>query len=115
MAHLLLPGQERCCALLGHAGGAWHDFIVRGYFLVDNAAPDPVEHYAVKGSSLNSAHWYARRYSLGDVIGVIHSHLPHHDPWPSVADVAGLREGWLGGVVSPLTDGVHWFTAFTEV
>lgn len=94
--------HEACGILLGAAAaGGMH---IKEYIPMRNVAPDPLHAFVPDPQD-----WVRALYRVPAPIGLFHSH-PHSAPWPSSADIQGLRS--LGSefkvylIGSPGTSGI---------
>lgn len=84
-------------------------YTVYEVFCVNNAHNDPRNHYGIDIRGWGSAGAQAVDID-SEIIGVAHTHRPHHSRTPTDDDRAGLTTGLIGAVVLPWPGGgVKWF------
>lgn len=100
---LLRGSSFEKCGLLVVCGGRI------GVVPVRNSAEDPRETYDMSREDMMKA---IGELPPGDeVIGIIHTHLPHHPPHPSDADIESARVNkyFLHAVYKPSTGELTWY------
>lgn len=90
--YLAWPLHERAVLLLGHPTGTY--VTVSKMIPIPNRAPDRIRHVTLKTSDVIKA---CRHWPELTVLGYVHSHISDN-PEPSLTDLAGLPDDWIGGV-----------------
>lgn len=98
---------EKVAALIGRKEG--DDFFVLGVLPATNEDEDPAEKFYVSKGQLEKL---AREASLKDcsLLGIAHSHLPHHPALPSTADIRYCRH-LVNAVYHPTSQSLTWFNS----
>jgi proteasome lid subunit RPN8/RPN11 len=112
IAALLWDDQiERVACLIGSIEG--DDFIVSDVLPARNEDYKPAEEFYISGQQMSRLASEAQRrgYLL---IGVAHSHLPHHPAVPSEADIRYCRHP-VNVMIHPASQTLSWFNASGEL
>ncbi|MDD5371677.1 MAG: Mov34/MPN/PAD-1 family protein [Anaerolineaceae bacterium] len=102
---------ERVACLIGEKIG--DDFLVTDVIPARNEDYRPAEEFFISGMQMRSHVMEAERRG-STLLGVAHSHLPHHPSVPSEADIHYCRHA-LNAVYHPSTDTLTWFNAKGEL
>jgi proteasome lid subunit RPN8/RPN11 len=102
---------ERVACLIGSIDG--DDFIVADVLPAQNEDYKPAEEFYISGQQMSRLAGEAQRrgYML---IGVAHSHLPHHPAVPSEADIRYCRHV-VNVMYHPASQTLSWFNASGEL
>jgi proteasome lid subunit RPN8/RPN11 len=96
---------EQVAALIGRKEG--EDYFVLDILPAQNEDEDPVEKFYISKTQLEKLSGDAHRQGC-TLLGIAHSHLPHHPAYPSMADVRYCRHG-INAVYHPMTQTLTWF------
>lgn len=99
--YLSHPTAERVCLLVGTRRE--DEFYVERFVPVLNHARNPQNDFAVRASD------YEFVAATMNVIGVVHSHLPNMNEWPSENDLSGLPHDWIGAVYHSKFPNMWWY------
>jgi proteasome lid subunit RPN8/RPN11 len=103
--HLSSSKIEQVVALVGRKEG--EDFYVLDVLPAKNEDEDPSEKFYISKAQLEAltSEAYRKGFSL---LGIAHSHLPHHPAYPSMADIRFCRH-MVNAVYHPTTRSLTWF------
>ena len=96
---------EQVAALIGRQEG--DDYIVMGVLSATNEDEDPAEKFYVSKAQLEKLAVQASQKGCF-LLGIAHSHLPHHPAYPSMADIRYCRH-MVNAVYHPTSHSLTWF------
>lgn len=103
--------SEHVACLVGRRSG--EDFFVQDILPARNEDYRPTEEFFVSGRQMSAISREAQRRGY-TVLGVAHSHMPHHPSMPSQADIDCCRHP-LNAVYHPTTSALTWFNSNGQI
>jgi proteasome lid subunit RPN8/RPN11 len=112
LTHLLWDDQiERVACLIGKIEGG--EFVVCDVIPARNEDLKPAEEFYISANQMVRLSIEAQRRGL-ILLGVAHSHLPHHPSVPSEADIHYCRHA-VNAMYHPATATLSWFDSTGEL
>jgi proteasome lid subunit RPN8/RPN11 len=109
--HLGDPRSERVACLIGYK--AEEDYFITDIIPARNEDYHPTEEFYISGRQMSAINKEAQRRGY-IILGVAHSHLPHHPSVPSQADVDCCRHP-VNAVYHPTTSALTWFNTNGQI
>jgi proteasome lid subunit RPN8/RPN11 len=103
--------SERVACLVGKKSG--EDFVILDILPARNEDYRPTEEFYVSGQQMSAISKEAQRRGYS-VLGVAHSHMPHHPSVPSQADIQCCRHP-VNAVYHPTTSALTWFNSNGQI